>query len=293
MYKKIIVFVLLLSLLLPSFAFGESVPKEIKRVINRGYMGKGGLNLDNYINRAEFATVAVRLLGLEKEAKSYSGKCPFVDVKKFQGGWAVGYTAVAHEKGVMKGVSDSRFNPNGKVTYVEMLTVFMRILGYEDGIDFIDYPNGYYERGLELGIGELHRKPNEKVTRGDVALTIEKLLDMKMKDEDITLVDKLDKVPKVVEKNEEVIKMTDISFNTTITGLFTGKLVGKKNFAGYKVELASLGGKIYDSTFADSNGKFKITSFDVGYLARLEGYKYRVYDKNGNVVLEGQLTVDS
>ena len=289
MYRKVLVFVILMSLLLPSLAFGEKVPKEIKRVVNRGYLGKGGLNLDKDINRAEFATVAVRLMDLEKEAKTYSGKGPFKDVSKFQGGWAVGYTALAHREGIMKGVSDTSFNPKGKVTYVEMITVFMRILGYEDGIDFVDYPDDYYEKGLELGLGQVHKKANDKMTRGDVALTLEKLLDMTMKSEDVTLIDKLDKVPKVVEKKEEKITMTDISFNTSITGLFKGKLQGKTDFSGYKVELSSLGGKIYDSTFASKDGKFKIFDFDIGYLAKLEGYKYRVYDDNGNVVLDGQL----
>lgn len=288
-----LVCLLLLSLLLPSFAFGETVPKEIKRVVNRGYLGKGGLSLDKDINRAEFATVAVRLMGLEKEAKTYSGKRPFKDVSKFQGGWAVGYTALAHREGIMKGVSDTSFNPSGKVTYVEMMTVFMRILGYEDGIDFIDYPDDHYEKGLELGLGQVHKKAEDKMTRGDVALTLEKLLDMKMKKENVTLINKLDKVPEVVEnvgdKEEGKIKMVDISFNTTITGQFKGKLKGKADFSGYKVELSSLGGKIYDSTFASKDGKFKIFEFDIGYLAKLEGYKYRVYDDNGNVVLDGQL----
>jgi|GEM_PF-1871370 len=286
--RKLLVCLLLLSLLLPSFAFGETTPKEIKRVVNRGYLGQGGLNLDKEINRAEFATVAVRLMGLEKEAKSYNGKSSFKDVSKFQGGWAVGYTTLADKEGVMRGVGSSSFNPNGKVTYVEMMTVFMRILGYEDGIDFVDYPNDYYEKGLELGLGQVHKKANDKVTRGEIAIIIERMLDMKMRDKDITLIDKLDDVPIVVEVKKDIY-MTDMSFNTSITGLFSGKLKGTDDFAGYKIELLSSGGKIYDSTFASKDGKFKILDFDIGYLAKLEGYKYRVYDGNGKVVLDEQL----
>ncbi|WP_077369452.1 S-layer homology domain-containing protein [Anaerosalibacter sp. Marseille-P3206] len=287
-YRKVLVFVILLSLVLPSFAFGEKVPKEIKRVVNRGYLGQGGLNLDKDINRAEFATVAVRLMGLEKEAKSYSGKSSFKDVNKFQGGWAVGYTTIADREGVMRGVGDSSFNPKGKITYVEMMTVFMRILGYEDGIDFVDYPDEYYEKGLELGLGQVHKKANDKVTRGEVAIIIERILDMKMKDKDIILIDKLDDVPIVVEVEEDIY-MTDMSFNTNITGLFSGKLKGTNDFAGYKIELLSSSGKIYDSTFASKDGKFKIWDFDIGYLSKLEGYKYKVYDGNGKIVLDGQL----
>lgn len=290
MCKKVLVFVLVSSLLLPSFAFGEHVPKNIERVVERGYFGQGGLNLNGEMNRAEFATVAVRLLGLENKANSYSGKGPFKDVENFQGGWAIGYTAIAQSKGIMEGNRSTKFNPSGKVSYIEMLTVFMRILGYEDGIDFVKYPDDYYKKALEIGLGDIDRNPSEKVTRGDVALYMEKLLDMKLKDRDITLIAELDDMPQVV-KNEEKknISMEKLSFNTTITGLFCGKLKGRNDFTGYKIELLSLGGKVYDSTFASKNGEFKILNFDIGVMAKIEEYKYRIYDENGKVVLEGNL----
>lgn len=290
MCRKVLVFVLVSSLLLPSFAFGEHIPKDIERVVERGYFGQGGLNLNGEMNRAEFATVAVRLLGLENKAKSYSGKGPFKDVENFQGGWAIGHTAIAQNEGIMKGHSSTKFNPSGKVSYIEMLTVFMRILGYEDGIDFVKYPDDYYKKALEIGLGDIDRNPIEKVNRGDVALYMEKLLDMKLKDRDITLIAELDDIPQIV-KNEEKknISMEKLSFNTTITGLFSGKLKGRNDFTGYKIELFSLGGKVYDSTFASKNGEFKILNFDIGVMAKIEGYKYRIYDENGKVILEGNL----
>ena len=288
MCKKVLVFVLVSSLLLPSFAFGEHVPKNIERVVERGYFGQGGLNLNGEMNRAEFATVAVRLLGLENKANSYSGKGPFKDVENFQGGWAIGYTAIAQSKGIMEGHSSTKFNPSSKVSYIEMLTVFMRILGYEDGIDFVKYPDDYYKKALEIGLGDIDRNPSEKVNRGDVALYMEKLLDMKLKDKDNTLIQVLDIKPDIV-KAEEKIYISELKFNTSVAGILSGKLNGRDDFVGYKVELLSLGGKVYDSTFASKNGEFKILNFDIGVMAKIEGYKYRVYDENGKVVLEGNL----
>lgn len=266
------------------------MPKNIERVVERGYFGQGGLNLNGEMNRAEFATVSVRLLGLENKANSYIGKGPFKDVEKFQGGWAIGYTAIAHSEGIMEGNSNTKFNPSGKISYIEMLTVFMRILGYEDGIDFIKYPDDYYKKALEIGLGDIDRNPSEKVTRGDVALYMEKLLDMKLKDNDITLIAKLDDMPQIIKNEEnENISMEKLSFSTTMIGLFSGNLKGRNDFTGYKVELLSLNGKVYDSTFASKNGEFKILNFDIGVMAKIEGYKYRVYDENGKVVLEGNL----
>jgi len=286
--RKFLIFVLLLCLLLPYFAFGEHVPMNIERVVERGYFGQGGLNLNGEMNRAEFATVSVRLLGLENKANSYIGKGPFKDVEKFQGGWAIGYTAIAHSEGIMEGNSNTKFNPSGKISYIEMLTVFMRILGYEDGIDFVKYPDDYYKKALEIGLGDIDRNPSEKVNRGDVALYMEKLLDMKLKDKDNTLIQILDMKPNTV-KAEEKIYISELKFNTSVAGILSGKLNGRDDFVGYKVELLSLGGKVYDSTFASKNGEFKILNFDIGIMAKIEGYKYRVYDENGKVVLEGNL----
>lgn len=276
MKRKMLVFILILSILLPSFAIAEEVPKEIERVVKRGYFGQGGLNLDKQMNRAEFATVSVRLMGLENEAISYKGKTPFKDVQSFQGGWAVGYTAIAHREGIMEGVNKNYFKPKGTLSYVEMLTVFMRILGYEDGIDFEKYPEDYYKKALEIGLGDLYIDSNQKVSRKTVALTMEKALNLKLKDEDMTLLEKLD-------------KKESINFNTSIVGTFSGKLEGKDDFRGYKVELLSKNNKVYSSTKVDKDGTFKIWNFDIGVVAKLEGYKYRVYDEKGNMILEKNL----
>lgn len=265
---------------------------DIVRVLNRGYMDYS--NLEQNINRAQLATIAVRLLGLEGEAENYKGSIPFKDVKNFQGGWATSYIALAHREGIVQGVNPTNFNPKGEVNYIEMLAIFMRILGYEDGIDFVDYPDDYYIKAIEIGLGDLYKDTNQKVTRGEVALTIEKLLDMPLKEQGITLVEKLDEKPQPVKIKKEDVKLNNKKFNTTITGMFTGQLKGREDFSKYKVELISKEDRqgkfeVYDETIPDRDGTFKMWNFDISWTARYRGYKYRVYDDKGELVLEGNL----
>lgn len=291
--RKIILIVLCFLLLsTPSVLADKPSSSEISRVLNRGYMGQGSLDLERYLNRAELATIATRLLDLEEEVDSFKGSSPFEDVKSFQGGWADPYVAAAYEKGMVEGTGPTSFNPSRHVSYVDMLAVFMRILGYEDGMDFVDYPDDYYVKAVEIGLGDLYKDMNHKVTRGEVALAIERLLDIPLKGEDMTLLEKLDGSPK--KSKEERIRITKIKFNTSITGMFTGQLKGRDDFSDYKVQLVSEENKygkyqIYDEASPDKDGIFKIWNFDISLSAKLKGYEYRVYDSKGKLVLEGSL----
>lgn len=257
-------------------------------------MGQGSLDLDQNMNRGQLATIAVRLLGLEEEAKNFKGSIPFKDVEKFQGGWATPYVAIAYRENIIQGINPTTFDPQAQVSYIEILTIFMRILGYQDGIDFVDYPEDYYIKAVELGLGNLYSDIDQKVTRGDVALTIEQLLDLPLKDEDITLLEKLDKKPTPVKRKKENIRMTNKKFNTTITGMFTGRLKGREDFSKYKVQLVSKENRqgkyeIYDEVTPEKDGVFKIWNFDISWTARYRGYRYKVYDDENELVLEGKL----
>lgn len=267
--------------------------EEIQRVIDRGYMGKGKDDWNSNLNRAELATIAVRLMDLETEAHNYKGNIPFIDVKDFQGGWATSYVALAYRENIVRGISPTKFNPRGQVSYIEMVTVFMRILGYRDGLDFVDYPEDYYTKAISIDLAEVYIDTNQKVTRKDVALTIEKLLDSPMKNADITLAEKLDKKPRPIVKDEKVF-MTNVNLNTAIMGMFSGQLYGKDDFKDYKVELISKEDKYgkyekYGETIVEEDGSFKIWGFDTGFIARNRGYRYRVYDGDEKLILEGNL----
>lgn len=291
--KRILIFLCVL-ILVPNIVLAKgNQNEEIQRVIDRGYMGKGKDDWNSNLNRAELATIAVRLMDLETEAHNYKGNIPFIDVKDFQGGWATSYVALAYRENIVRGISPTKFNPRGQVSYIEMVTVFMRILGYRDGLDFVDYPEDYYTKAISIDLAEVYIDTNQKVTRKDVALTIEKLLDSPMKNENITLVEKLDKKPKPIVKDEKVF-MTNANLNTAIMGMFSGQLYGKDDFKNYKVELISKEDKYgkyeeYGETIVEKDGSFKIWGFDTGFIARNRGYRYRVYDGDEKLILEGNL----
>lgn len=285
--KRIILIVLSMVLLLPSVVFGEGMA-DSKWIVDKGYFGVGGQNLDRKMNRAELATVAIRIMGLESEALKYKGKSSFNDVNNFQKGWAIPYIDLAQKNGLIAGNSKDRFNPSGNLTYVELLTVFMRILGYEDGIDFIKYPDDNYKKALEIGLADMYIPGKEEVLRGTVLDTMVKTLNATMKDKDYSLFDSLTSTPKKEVPNIN-ITISDIKFNLLISGVFSGELKGTNDFTGYKIILLSNNGLVYESKILSKSGVFVFNNFDIGILAKLTGYKYEVYNKEGKLIIESKL----
>lgn len=119
-------------------------------------------DLDKEMTRKELATVGVRLKDLEHLAQFYEDKETFLDVK----GWATPYINLAYSFDIMKGITNHKFEPDASVRYIELLTVIMRVMGYVDGIDFVKYPEDYYNKALELGLANMYIPYDQVVTRG-------------------------------------------------------------------------------------------------------------------------------
>lgn len=265
---------LVVLLIFSSFSYAN-----YDRVFSLGILGQGGANLDGKLSREQLATVAVRLMGIEYLKDSYNNKSNFKDVS----GWALPYVNMAYENNIISGVSKDKFDPNGDVTYIQVLTVLMRLLGYKDNIDFTKFPDDYYNKALEIGLGNLYIPYDEVVTRETMAITIERFFDLKIKDMVISYYDYMGMdVPKE-------IKIENISFNTSIVGSFSGNLKGDSDFSQYKIGVYSRNGSLYKMVNPEKNGKFSITGFDNSIMAKLSGYKYIVYDSNMNLILSGNL----
>jgi|GEM_PF-2037604 len=76
--------------------------------------------------RAEFTTLLVRALGLTKT----SSIVPFDDVQAGQ--WYAKEVAIAYEAGLVTGVSDTRFDPNAKITREQMAVLLVRAYEYKN-----------------------------------------------------------------------------------------------------------------------------------------------------------------
>lgn len=262
--------VLIGILLFPTIVFATSPIMEYK-------------DLDKYMTRKELATVGVRIHELENLVEFYENKNYFKDVK----GWAKPYINLAYTFNIMKGTGKGKFEPDKNITYVELLTVIMRSLGYEDGIDFKKYPEDYYNKALEIGLANMYIPYNQVITREIAYDTLNKVFDMENQYPEGFEIE--ENIPSVDVSAINEIDIKNIFFNTSIAGIFSGELVGLDDFSGYKVELWTQDGKILKSITLNKEGNFSISGFDTRVTTKLMGYKYRVYDNNGQLVLEGDL----
>lgn len=103
--------------------------KEIEdmgsRMIISG-VGKDNFGPNNTITRAEFAAIMVRALGLKIE----SNDTKFTDVN--DSSWYSSYIKTAAAYGIINGYSDGTFNPQGKITREQAMTIIAKSMKITD-----------------------------------------------------------------------------------------------------------------------------------------------------------------
>lgn len=125
----------------------------------------GDLKLDQTLTRAELATIIARMLGKDEEAKAFEAETSYDDRAKFPK-WAKGYISFATAQGLMLGY-DNKFDANGTVNSKQAATVFLRLLGYNQGEDF-QYKEAVQflrDKGVEM-------VEADKILRGDLFNTM-------------------------------------------------------------------------------------------------------------------------
>ncbi len=149
---------------------------------------------DDTMTRAEFAAITVRALSLPLGTET-----AFADVAP--GDWHFGYVGAAHKAGIINGVSDAEFDPDGTVT-VEQAAAMMcraaRLLGMENTLndeavrgilaEFDDYTavSGWagesvafcYSAGI-CDRSEMNIRPQDAIKRYEVAQMIYNTLNNK------------------------------------------------------------------------------------------------------------------
>ncbi|EOD01852.1 S-layer homology domain-containing protein [Caldisalinibacter kiritimatiensis] len=190
MFKRLTALLIIFIILFSSLAVAQEVTEEQKEAAEKlvalgiltGY-DDGSLKLENHITRAEFTTLAVRIILKDKEVDQYQKDSRFNDVKKDH--WASGYINIAVEEGLINGYNDGTFRPENKITYSEVITILVRLLGYDDSLDENkEWPLNYIQKALELGIdnGEVII-PDSYSTRGEVVYYIYNTLLVKLNKE--------------------------------------------------------------------------------------------------------------
>lgn len=161
-------------------AYEEPVSRlELLNVL-KGYPD-GSFKPEGSITRAEFAAVAVRARGLAGVAEAAKGlPSGFVDVPATH--WAAGYVGTAGSMGIVNGIGNGMFAPNGLVKYEEAVTMLVRALGYEsDAQAKGGYPYGYLIVAEEIGLLDGARGTQGVfATRGLVAMLTDNALEIPM-----------------------------------------------------------------------------------------------------------------
>ena len=181
--KKVLSFVLVLSLVLGSFSMafaaaptdvvGKSCETAVQALSDLGVVSgytDGTYKPENPVNRAEAAKLVISALGLEAYAAGITSTS-FTDLDGF--GWAVGYIGYANQLGLVKGVGNNKFNPAGPVTYEQWATMLVRALGYTDEVLPGTWPANYMIKAQSLGImKDIKAAGNAAANRGDVAIML-------------------------------------------------------------------------------------------------------------------------
>ena len=179
---KITAIFLALMMLLQTMAFASfgdidasgNVGNAITQLTNMGILSgypDGTFRPDGLLTRAQFAKIAVYMLGAEKEAASLSGNPVFSDVDENH--WASGYVNCIAQKGIINGYPNGSFGAEENINYAQALTILIRLLGYSGEDVSYKWPDGYIKKADALGITKgISFGAYENITRGNAAYVI-------------------------------------------------------------------------------------------------------------------------
>ncbi|MBR4721414.1 MAG: S-layer homology domain-containing protein [Clostridia bacterium] len=149
-----------------------------KGIING--MGNGTFAPQKTVTRAEFTAIAVKTLGISEDANS-----DFSDVPKTA--WFYPYVSIAFKNGIIYGVSETEFNPEGRITCEEVATMLERMAKklnikadvekypeYES--DISEWAVKSYAFCIYTGILEDAKPPKQELNRAEIAQMVYNML---------------------------------------------------------------------------------------------------------------------
>ncbi len=156
-------------------------------------VGNNNYAPDRNMTRAEFAAIMTRALGLEPE----TGASGFGDVAVTD--WYSGYIKTAAAYGIIKGYDNGNFGPNDTITREQAMTMIARAMAitklsagltdgktsqllstFSDGESASTYAKesiaACLKTGITSGTSETTLSPQANITRAEVAVMVERLL---------------------------------------------------------------------------------------------------------------------
>ena len=149
--------------------------------------GNGNFNANQATKRADVAIMLVNLLGLENEAKELNSKTSFKDVREDK--YYVNYVELAKQYGIISGVGNDKFNPEGTVSRQDVMVMVSRVLkqlgieakettkaNFSDANTVSDYAKESVDYLVSLGVvkGDNNKiNPKQNITRAEMAVILD------------------------------------------------------------------------------------------------------------------------
>lgn len=133
--------------------------------------GGGSFAPDEPLTRAQACKLVVGVLGLSSQVNTYARKTLFSDIAP--SAWYNGYVNLAYAKGIINGYGNGTFGPDDPITYGQLATVALRLLGYTSAEIGSVWPMDYTAFADELGLcGSLTLRAEQTLTRGQAAIVL-------------------------------------------------------------------------------------------------------------------------
>lgn len=283
--KKVLSLVLVIAMVLSSMSFAfagtftdvadtdyaEAIETLKALGVITGYED-GSFKPEKTVTRAEMAKLMVELLGYGDLVSG--SKSNFTDT---QGHWADQWIALAAGRGIVIGTGDGKFNPDGIVTYDQVLTMLVRGLGYTDSsneLKNMPWPTNFKVKAAELNITKNVNMGSVNADRGGVAQAMYNALDQQLV--------KVNSDGDIVKEFTTKGSRTDIPVNL-ITRIATPNYAFEvgfqhinpedKNYAGDKVDLTPYLFQTVEAYFSKINDKEVVFVGDVESLTYADTFE--------------------
>ncbi|MBR1658809.1 MAG: S-layer homology domain-containing protein [Oscillospiraceae bacterium] len=164
----------------------EFYDDAVQNLIGWGVMSgypDGTFQPQNPITRAEFVAMINRAYGYTKV-----GATPFTDVPA--NAWYANDIGIAYNAGYFSGTSSTTASPTAPLTREQALVLLAKnmrmddtageVIGFSDGKSFSTWSQGYansaVEKGLVGGYADGSYRPNNNITRGEMAVLLNRAL---------------------------------------------------------------------------------------------------------------------
>ena len=163
----------------PALVCGNAVLDTSRSVVLQGY-GDGLLHLEDSLTRAQMATILYRLLDEKSIAAYETAEAAFTDVPADM--WCSRYVSAIAKAGIVVGVGNGSFYPNGKLTWAQILTVLSRFTEPKAcALQHIQY-DGWAVEAVQTAVAlgwiedSADFDPNAIISRGDFAKLVNGVL---------------------------------------------------------------------------------------------------------------------